>query len=181
MTFSPFFEKPLVTLYHDAKTGEKEKMEISCIFFFSNNVFYPIRKTLHNQNCCLQILSVWTKLKFCHLVMARNLALCCINSWPNDNLLDWSNLKAFAENKINMAQKLKFVSGQIGNIVGKGENTGFQQFLLVPQCLLKAFFQGPWNLGLCGKGLTHYHTMPHFDALKIYSCGKHCEKRRNCL
>ena len=29
--------------------------------------------------------------------------------------------------------------------------------------------------------LTHYHTMPHFDALKIYSCPKHCEKRRNCL
>ena len=23
--------------------------------------------------------------------------------------------------------------------------------------------------------------MPHFDALKIYSCGKHCEKRRHCL
>ena len=30
-------------------------------------------------------------------------------------------------------------------------------------------------------GLTHYHTMPHFDARKIESCGKHCEKRRNCL
>ena len=29
--------------------------------------------------------------------------------------------------------------------------------------------------------LTHYHTLRHFDALKIYSCGKHCEKRRNCL
>ena len=29
--------------------------------------------------------------------------------------------------------------------------------------------------------LTHYHTMPQFDALKIYSCGKYCEKRRNCL
>ena len=23
--------------------------------------------------------------------------------------------------------------------------------------------------------------MQHFDALKIYSCGKHCEKRRYCL
>ena len=23
--------------------------------------------------------------------------------------------------------------------------------------------------------------MPHFDALQIYSCGKHYEKRRNCL
>ena len=31
------------------------------------------------------------------------------------------------------------------------------------------------------RAITHYHTMPHFDALKIYSYGKHCEKRRNCL
>ena len=29
--------------------------------------------------------------------------------------------------------------------------------------------------------LTHYHTMPHPDALKIYSYGKHCVKMRNCL
>ena len=27
--------------------------------------------------------------------------------------------------------------------------------------------------------LTYYNTIPHFDALKIYSCRKHCEKRRN--
>ena len=31
------------------------------------------------------------------------------------------------------------------------------------------------------QALTHYHTMTHFDTLEIYSCGKHCEKRRNCL
>ena len=29
--------------------------------------------------------------------------------------------------------------------------------------------------------LNQYHTMTHFDAIKIYSCGKYCEKRRNCL
>jgi hypothetical protein len=29
--------------------------------------------------------------------------------------------------------------------------------------------------------LTHYHKMPDFDALKIYSCGQHCEKSRNSL
>ena len=29
--------------------------------------------------------------------------------------------------------------------------------------------------------LTYYLTMLHFEALKIYSSGKHCEKRRNCL
>ena len=28
---------------------------------------------------------------------------------------------------------------------------------------------------------SHYHTIPHFDALKIYSSGKHCKKRRNCM
>ena len=28
---------------------------------------------------------------------------------------------------------------------------------------------------------THYHIMPHFYALKIFSYGKHCEKRRNRL
>ena len=29
--------------------------------------------------------------------------------------------------------------------------------------------------------LTHYHTMPHLDALQIYSRGKHYVKRGNCL
>ena len=37
------------------------------------------------------------------------------------------------------------------------------------------------NHALSKGGLTHYHIMPHFDAIKIYSCRKHCEKRRNCL
>ena len=31
------------------------------------------------------------------------------------------------------------------------------------------------------KSLTHYHTIPHFESLKIYSCGKHYEKRKKCL
>ena len=29
--------------------------------------------------------------------------------------------------------------------------------------------------------INHYHTMPHFDALKIHSYGKHCEEKKNCL
>ena len=40
----------------------------------------------------------------------------------------WSKLKAFADDKINMTQKLKFVSGRAENIVGKGENAGYQHF-----------------------------------------------------
>ena len=36
--------------------------------------------------------------------------------------------------EINVAQKLKFVYGMVENIVEKGENAGYQHFLLFPQC-----------------------------------------------
>ena len=29
--------------------------------------------------------------------------------------------------------------------------------------------------------LIHYHTILHFDELRIYSCGKHCEKKEKLL
>ena len=51
----------------------------------------------------------------------------------NDKILDWSKLEAFADNKINVNQKLKFDMGRLENM-GKGENTGYQDFLLFPQC-----------------------------------------------
>ena len=55
------------------------------------------------------------------------------NSLPNDKILDWSNLKAFADNKIKVTEKLKIVWGRLENIVGHGENSGYQHFLLFPQ------------------------------------------------
>ena len=39
-------------------------------------------------------------------------------------ILDWSKLKAFADDKINVTEKFKFVSKRIKNILGKGENAG---------------------------------------------------------
>ena len=50
------------------------------------------------------------------------------NSLPNDKILDWSNLKAVADDTSNAAEKLKFVLGRVENIVGKGENAGHQHF-----------------------------------------------------
>ena len=63
----------------------------------------------------------------------------CINSLPNDNIFDWSKLKAFADDKMNLAVKLKHVMGLVENIVGKGENAGDQRFLLFPTMFSKAF------------------------------------------
>ena len=46
-------------------------------------------------------------------------------SLPNDKFLDWSKLKAFADDKINVTKLHKFFLGLAENIVGKGENTGY--------------------------------------------------------
>ena len=37
-----------------------------------------------------------------------------------------------------LLKNLKFVLGLVENIVGKGENAGYQHFLLFPQCFQKA-------------------------------------------
>ena len=63
-----------------------------------------------------------------------------VYSIPNDKVLDLSKWKAFADDKINVTEKLKLVLGRIENIVGKGENAGYQHFLLFPQCFQKAYF-----------------------------------------
>ena len=41
-----------------------------------------------------------------------------------------------------MTEKLKFVLGRVEDILGKGENAGYQHILLFPQCFQKAFIQG---------------------------------------
>ena len=45
--------------------------------------------------------------------------------------------KSFADDKINVTEKWKFVLGRVENTVGKGENAGYQHFLLFPQCFQK--------------------------------------------
>ena len=51
-------------------------------------------------------------------------------------------MKATADNKINVNQKLNFDIGRLENIVGKGENAGYQHFLLFPQGFQKPSLSG---------------------------------------
>ena len=50
------------------------------------------------------------------------------------------NFTAFADDKIIVTHELKFMLGRVENIVGKGENAGYQHFLLFPQCFQKLSF-----------------------------------------
>ena len=51
-----------------------------------------------------------------------------------------SKLRAFADDKINVPEKFKSILGRVENIVGQGENAGYQYFLLFSQCFQKASF-----------------------------------------
>ena len=69
------------------------------------------------------------------------------NCLPNDKIFDATKLKAFADDKTNVAQIMISVSDRVENIVGKGENAGYQHFLLFPQCFQKALFMGSLKVG----------------------------------
>ena len=70
------------------------------------------------------------------------------NSLPNDKIVDWSKLKAFADDKRKVTEKLKFVLGMVENIVGKRENAGYQHFLLFLQCFHKTSFSRSLKVGI---------------------------------
>ena len=74
-----------------------------------------------------------------------------------------SKLKAFADNKLNVPRKIKFAFNKVENEVGKGDNAGYQHFLLFPQALQKSLSKGRKNQGLFGKGLR---VNVHIDSPK---------------
>ena len=56
--------------------------------------------------------------------MKKMLALCKLKAFKsllNKKILDWSKLKAFAEDNLNVIQILKFALGWVENIAGKKE------------------------------------------------------------
>ena len=70
------------------------------------------------------------------------------NTLPHNKILGQSKLKAFADDKINVSGKLKFVLQRVENIAEKGENAGYQHFLLFPQCFQKTSLVGSLKLGI---------------------------------
>ena len=80
------------------------------------------------------------------------------DSLPNDKILNWFKLKAFADDKINVTQILKFVLKVVENIVrkhcGKRRKCWLPAFSPFLTILSKAFFLRVVKLsGLCGKEL----------------------------
>ena len=71
------------------------------------------------------------------------------NPLPNNKILDMTELKAFADDKLNITEMTISLFQRVENTLEKGENAGFQHFLLFPQCFLKTS-----PLGLCKVGIV---------------------------
>ena len=56
------------------------------------------------------------------------------NPSPNNKILDVTKLKALAGDKLNIAKMMFSFFDRVENTVVKGENAGYQHFLLFPQC-----------------------------------------------
>ena len=136
--FNPFPNKPwflrvcsrslLKTLWEKGEIARNEQ------FLLFPWYFLPIWRTFcyFNQlrDCRLQILSVWKSVKFFvwERVKAIALNLYCsipnINSIPNDKILDMTKLRAFADNKLNVAEMTISLYHTAENTVEKRENAG---------------------------------------------------------
>ena len=81
--------------------------------------------------------------------------LACAKLFDSKNtktILDWSKIKAFADNKLKELNIMICVFNRVENIVVKGGNTGNQHFLLFPQCFQKAFYCGSLTLSQTSPG-----------------------------
>ena len=67
---------------------------------------------------------------------------------PKDKIVDWSKLKAFEDDKINVAEMMVSLSDRIENIVGNRENAVYQHFLLFPQCFQNPSFSESLKVGI---------------------------------
>ena len=71
-----------------------------------------------------------------------------INPLPDDKILDFTKLKAFADDKLNVAKMMISLFDRVESTMGKGENAGYQHFLLFPQCFPKPSSLGSLKVGI---------------------------------
>ena len=74
--------------------------------------------------------------------MCSKTFLTVVNPLPDNKILGWSKLKQFADDNFKLDENSRNFSKWVENTVGKGEIACYKQFLLFPQCFLKASFPG---------------------------------------
>ena len=122
------------------------KEEIACTsnFSFSHNVSYNYI-SLARQNVVLcdnglmKALEL-SSIKSFHTDNSKVLLCDKVNSLPSDKILEVSKFKAFADNIINVTEKLKFALRRVENIGGKRRKCWLPAFSPFPTMFSKGYF-----------------------------------------
>ena len=101
---------------------------------FDRTAFSPF--ILFSTASCFQVVKTWDCVAQGYIIW--------VNWFPNDKL------KAFADNKFNVATMMISLFDLVENTVGKGENAGCQHFLLFLQCFPKPSSVESLKFGILG-------------------------------
>ena len=147
---------------------------------------------------CGNGLSAYTLYRQLRITLLSSFLMLPFNFLPNKIFIDFSKFKAFADNNINMAKRVKFVFDTVENNLGKVENAGNQRFLLFSKCFWKPSSWGLVKfLYIIGKSelltkqqnfrLVQIETICRWqnecgsdDDFHLWQGRKHCGKRRKC-
>ena len=125
----------------EAKEEEEPVYQVCLVFVFCDLFWLKLSRILLFPLHGFNFSKVWSKIRLLyHWFMSIN-----STKWQSFRPVQ---LKAFADNNLNVNKKLKFALGRVENIVGKGENAGYQHFLLFPHCFQKASFTEVLKVGI---------------------------------
>ena len=100
-----------------------------------------------------------------------------LNPLPNAKVLDETKFKAFADDKLSNKKIIVLHFIRVENIVAKGENAGYQHFLLFPQCFQKPCFQGASKGVIVWEWVKELKTLWEKEKLLIFSFSHHVFQR----
>ena len=103
--------------------------------------------------------------KFSHIIfiLSLNIFFWQFNPLPDDKILDQTNLKAFADDKLNVTTITVSVFDNVENIVEKGEIACTSNFSFFPQCFQKTSFRE------ASKGVIEWEWVYPYNTIKTFN------------
>ena len=105
---------------------------------------------------------------FCSAILQRKVIF---NSLPNNKNLDMTKLKAFADDKLNIARIMISLYDGVENTMGKGKNAGYQYFLLLPVFSKTFFFRVAQAISLFPHNVFRRHLYQTHQKVSLYGNG----------
>ena len=170
------YKKPFGNIVEKGENGGNQYF----LLFIQCFLPFPKQTSIFQSHlfCHLQMLSIWTSLKFCCLVE--------LTQTPKRQILDSSKLKETADNNFKSNKNVRKFSKRVENTVGKGEIAHHEQFLLFTWCFQMTYKENGRKFSRYVKTKKHCRKgeIAHYEQFLLFpQCFLYCRhvKTRACL